>query len=233
MKALILSHKEDIKQYYIYNIAEDGIPNDYSPEFNFMGLYTPIMNREVYSHEYTNGGISFKTTAEVLRGYTYSASKTEVLRGAEFIEGAVFENAEGETIIAAWAETRVDESEEASAPIQLAGEYFNETTEVMYWDFSITKEAFPIENPLFNLTATPVFIKTTPVEEEEPPSGPGYSPPVTSPTHHDVILANAVPVEFGNLNTFPNPFVDLLTICLLYTSPSPRDATLSRMPSSA
>ena len=25
----------------------------------------------------------------------------------------------------------------------------------------------------------------------------------------------------------------LLTICLLYTSPSPRDATLSRMPSSA
>ena len=27
--------------------------------------------------------------------------------------------------------------------------------------------------------------------------------------------------------------VDLLTSCLLYTSPSPRDATLSRMPSSA
>ena len=26
---------------------------------------------------------------------------------------------------------------------------------------------------------------------------------------------------------------DVLTICLLYTSPSPRDATLSRMPSSA
>ena len=27
--------------------------------------------------------------------------------------------------------------------------------------------------------------------------------------------------------------VNLLPICLLYTSPSPRDATLSRMPSSA
>ena len=26
---------------------------------------------------------------------------------------------------------------------------------------------------------------------------------------------------------------DLINICLLYTSPSPRDATLSRMPSSA
>ena len=28
-------------------------------------------------------------------------------------------------------------------------------------------------------------------------------------------------------------FVDLRFTCLLYTSPSPRDATLSRMPSSA
>ena len=27
--------------------------------------------------------------------------------------------------------------------------------------------------------------------------------------------------------------LDALTVCLLYTSPSPRDATLSRMPSSA
>ncbi len=208
MKALILSHKEDIKQYYIYNIAEDGIPNDYSPEFNFMGLYEPIMDKEVYTHEYTNGGISFKTTAEVLKGYTFSKTRTEVLNGAEFIEGAVFENAEGETIIAAWAETRVDESEEASAPITLAGEYFNETTEVMYWDFSMTKEAFPLSNPQFTLSATPVFIKTTPVEDEDPP----YTPPVAEETRHHIYFDQAVPEEFGNLQTFPNPFTDFITI---------------------
>ena len=34
----------------------------------------------------------------------------------------------------------------------------------------------------------------------------------------------------GNVPSDPN---DNLTVCLLYTSPSPRDATLSRMPSSA
>ena len=33
--------------------------------------------------------------------------------------------------------------------------------------------------------------------------------------------------------TNPNDMVDGNTTCLLYTSPSPRDATLSRMPSSA
>ena len=30
-----------------------------------------------------------------------------------------------------------------------------------------------------------------------------------------------------------DPWDDLVEVCLLYTSPSPRDATLSRMPSSA
>ena len=35
------------------------------------------------------------------------------------------------------------------------------------------------------------------------------------------------------LRNYPDQFDDLFCSCLLYTSPSPRDATLSRMPSSA
>ena len=42
----------------------------------------------------------------------------------------------------------------------------------------------------------------------------------------DIIDAPRVPREFNELS-------DVHCICLLYTSPSPRDATLSRMPSSA
>ena len=37
----------------------------------------------------------------------------------------------------------------------------------------------------------------------------------------------------GDLPPVPDELQSLVTICLLYTSPSPRDATLSRMPSSA
>ena len=41
-------------------------------------------------------------------------------------------------------------------------------------------------------------------------------------------------VMFGNENDRPYELeVDTASTCLLYTSPSPRDATLSRMPSSA
>ena len=49
---------------------------------------------------------------------------------------------------------------------------------------------------------------------------------------HELLLPDTdihMPFPFGDL-VGPN---DLFDICLLYTSPSPRDATLSRMPSSA
>ena len=48
-------------------------------------------------------------------------------------------------------------------------------------------------------------------------------------------MSNEVLDEAGVMKKFgvkPNQIIDYLA-CLLYTSPSPRDATLSRMPSSA
>ena len=41
-----------------------------------------------------------------------------------------------------------------------------------------------------------------------------------------------VPIDIARTETVDGP-IDGYRVCLLYTSPSPRDATLSRMPSSA
>ena len=54
------------------------------------------------------------------------------------------------------------------------------------------------------------------------PVGPGYSPYMGS----SAFAGNPCLVAF-------EPMVELGWICLLYTSPSPRDRTRSRMPSSA
>ena len=52
--------------------------------------------------------------------------------------------------------------------------------------------------------------------------------------HHAVLLANHGPVVAGKtLEDAVYAIEELEETCLLYTSPSPRDATLSRMPSSA
>ena len=45
------------------------------------------------------------------------------------------------------------------------------------------------------------------------------------PAHNDRELSERIFNDVGN--------IDYIYTCLLYTSPSPRDATLSRMPSSA
>ena len=51
------------------------------------------------------------------------------------------------------------------------------------------------------------------------------------------LLKNAVdPADFvlmGYIDSVVPQMLEEYTLCLLYTSPSPRDATLSRMPSSA
>ena len=51
----------------------------------------------------------------------------------------------------------------------------------------------------------------------------------------DLALLTLVLMALLSLLLYPKPTtnVQLTTACLLYTSPSPRDATLSRMPSSA
>ena len=46
---------------------------------------------------------------------------------------------------------------------------------------------------------------------------------------NDLIVQYSIATDDRDIETL----ADLYTDCLLYTSPSPRDATLSRMPSSA
>ena len=48
-----------------------------------------------------------------------------------------------------------------------------------------------------------------------------------------LIVGGAIIKYLGGLDSIVFPIVGQLEVCLLYTSPSPRDATLSRMPSSA
>ena len=66
-----------------------------------------------------------------------------------------------------------------------------------------------------------------------------YRAKATCPSHsrtdipvRDLVAVIDEPIERGGTNLGPSPTETALT-CLLYTSPSPRDRTRSRMPSSA
>ena len=81
-----------------------------------------------------------------------------------------------------------------------------------------TADAIVINNPFLTGNNEPVYEEITTTELE---------------------VIGEVPADISGsfLRTGPNPFYvpdeEKYHICLLYTSPSPRDATLSRMPSSA
>ena len=49
-------------------------------------------------------------------------------------------------------------------------------------------------------------------------------------SHHD---ENIIAKEYGSASSLHNRLKEVYDDCLLYTSPSPRDGLLSRMPSSA
>ena len=57
----------------------------------------------------------------------------------------------------------------------------------------------------------------------------GFVTPDASNDHVVIVSNPTAEIALGTLTLYPS----LLDTCLLYTSPSPRDATLSRMPSSA
>ena len=56
--------------------------------------------------------------------------------------------------------------------------------------------------------------------------------------HPHLLAGDSIAIDFNGVSLFASPFFNasialLLKDCLLYTSPSPRDGLLSRMPSSA
>ena len=63
---------------------------------------------------------------------------------------------------------------------------------------------------------------------EAAPTNSGYAPSSGNVQGYDPILISLVRRAMPNLIAY-----DIAGVCLLYTSPSPRDGLLSRMPSSA
>ena len=97
---------------------------------------------------------------------------------------------------------------------------------------------------LWNFFGLPDPEGTTPAAANTPPPEPAAPKPVslTGTQTEEGTLQAVEPVavtaarlepDISGLRTPPLGWNGPLTPCLLYTSPSPRDATLSRMPSSA
>ncbi len=160
IKSMVLSKRENIRQYHIYNLAEAS-PHDMQvnlTEFNTMGAYHSLLDVPKYKMTLTDGGIAYKTTAQLLGGMHYDYDKTDGLNLPNNIDGGVFTDDLGSSIMVIWAKTSIDNSEKAKAEYTLDNNWMNGQYAIAAWDHSKTKILQNIQSSSIELTGAPIFI---------------------------------------------------------------------------
>ncbi len=165
IKALVQSQQNDIKQYYLFALGETQTLAAASDGYALMGLFQklegvgPLTNGGVYGQQFTNAGVGFKTTAELLRDYRYDSVKTQLMNLPPAIGGGAFRDAIGNYTYVLWAKTSIDRSESANANYTFpAGLNVAPLLNRREWNYSITATTTSIPSVSVPLTGTPVFL---------------------------------------------------------------------------
>ncbi len=165
MKTLIQSQKVGVSQFYSFVLGDSRNENDATNEYEVMGLYKnligigPLLNGNNYSTQYTNSGIGFKTTSQLLRSKTYDGTRTSQMNLPAGIEGGAFKDASNNYAYALWAKTSVDQSEVATASYSFPA-VMNMPAQLtkFEWDYSVTGVNTSIASSNIALTSTPIFL---------------------------------------------------------------------------
>jgi len=177
IKALVGCQQNSIRQYYIFAMGEPKTYAEATQGYEMMGLYQkldgvgPVLGG-IYGQQYTNEGIAFKTTSDLLLNYQYDNAKTATLSLPATIGGAAFRDAIGNYVFVLWAKTTVDKSESAAATYSFpAAANVAPLLNKREWNYSVTNTTTSLPSTNIALTGTPVFLsgnfQLVALEEEE------------------------------------------------------------------
>lgn len=158
IKAYITAAINKFTQLHIYSLAEREFEEDASFEFHLMGLYNRVRETPIFTESKTPAGVAYKTVSDLLFGTTYDAEHTAYLRLPDGVKGGAFRDVKGNYIYALWAETRTDNTEEASATYSFPTDFsFKELTKCE-WNHSETNADEVISTLNIELTGAPIFL---------------------------------------------------------------------------
>jgi hypothetical protein len=165
MKALVLSQKNNVKQFYSFVLGDTKNDNNATNELEVMGLFKnlvdigPLYTGGVYNQQYTDAGIAYKTTSDLLHNRNYDATRTAALNLPANIDGAAFRDTAGNYAYVLWAKTTIDQSEVASGSYTFPAAINPPPTITKFlWDYSVTGINTTISTTNVALTATPIFL---------------------------------------------------------------------------
>lgn len=166
IKALVLAQKNDIKQIHIYGVGESmdapASPTvDASDEYKLMGLYQNLLRDAPGNQKLTDLGIAYKTTSQLLNGYTYDAVTTTNMNLPANVEGGAFVK-NGNYIYVLWAKNPNDETETYSATYSFPTSWNLYLAQRMEWDNSSTGSSVQQSSQGLTLTSAPSFFILSP-----------------------------------------------------------------------
>jgi hypothetical protein len=165
IKALVEIQRIDVRQYYIFMLGDDKDVADATGYFETMGLYKnltgigPLANGGAYNQQYSSGGISYKTTSDLLMYHRFNAARTAQMNLPANIGGAAFTDSIGNNVYVLWAKTTTDLTELAAAVYSFPPEM--NVTPMMNkyeWDYSVTNSTSSVPSINLVLTGTPIFL---------------------------------------------------------------------------
>ncbi len=161
IKSLVAAQKEGLHQYHIYTMADSKKVVDAKGSYDLMGLFYALEGNEPYKHTPTVGGISYKTTSELLFGWRYDAEQTARLKLPHNVDGAAFRNEVGHYTYVLWAKTTTDENELISTTYAVPEVLKLGELDRMEWDFAKTKQIKKIDATYLQLNGSPSFFRPT------------------------------------------------------------------------
>ena len=161
MKLPVLLQKSNVNQFYVYDLGEkDSYANADHP-FDVTGLYEDPVGLTFSTVQRTNSGIAYKTLSDEIFGKTFDATQTANLLLPPEVNGAAFNDGNGNYTYVLWAVTNVDLSETASATYSFPSSFGLGNMEKTAWDYSETNQTSFVSSQNIALTGTPIILGAT------------------------------------------------------------------------
>lgn len=158
MKAFVECIRSGIQEMHVYDMAESHYFEEASTEFHMMGFYQRLYSVFPYDQIINNGAMAFKTMSDQLFQATYDTDRTAALNLPAGIDGGAFLNLEGHYVYALWAQTSIDQSEEASGTYSFPAEWNISELTMHEWDASYSDQSQVMGSQNIQLTGTPILL---------------------------------------------------------------------------
>jgi PKD repeat protein len=168
IKLLVAAQKHKLRQLHLYQLGQITTEAAADEEFDLMGLYKNLDNVGLYNQQYTEQGLAYKTTSDLIGDATYDISRTEAMNMPPDIDGGAFLHPDGTYTYIIWARTNIDGSEVASATYSFPANLDIDALERKAWDYAQTNDMTSIAPNNIVLNGTPIFLRSTNVSGQPP-----------------------------------------------------------------